>query len=383
MQFSIQGGFSLRLLILLLLLSSKSWAEEYCFDQAELLSEDFKEKMEDLMGQYHQEHDFKMTVVLRQSLEGGNIEESSKYWRQKLQEENQPFGLLLISTDDKKVRLELDKVFSPEQTQGILNLITPLLKEAAYAEAIALTLKLVGKTLAAPPSSPPPPVEKKIGKQEYHLLIPALILFFILFLARGKKNKNSWVLQPQVKEENLCALELVPVVLRQSSSYPVAHFRLSVLLSLSATPLFFFYLRSFFPERELLWAMLWSQTGLFFCGYLLSFRANIKRIFCTGSEMQEEVRQKARQLFYRHKKNNDKPLAMLVISLLEKKVELVAEQQVLDSLPANQIQQIIKNTTHTVKVQGFEKGAAWGIKALAEASSEKFPITLKEETSDE
>ncbi len=172
--------------------------------------------------------------------------------------------------------------------------------------------------------------------------------------------------------EALTSAEIIPIVLAQSDFYPAAHFRLAILCALSLNPIIHYIP---WEWEEPTW-YLWVQVPALIFGYFLGFRPSFKKLFSTSSEIKEEVHQKALELFHRHKVHTTKNRngVLILVSLLERRVEIIPDHGIIQNIESNKIQQIIKRMTRTIKREGVESGLIFGIQALGELFQEKFPI---------
>ena len=159
-------------------------------------------------------------------------------------------------------------------------------------------------------------------------------------------------------------IELTPVVLKQSDLYPAAHFRLAILCALSVS-LAMYYLP--WPWTDPIW-FLWAQVPALALGYFLAYRQGIKRIFSTSAELNEETHQKALEIYHARLMDSDngKPKAIVLFSQLEKRIELVMDQKLRNSITPKEFNDLIKEVAKTTKTQGVTKGLVQLIGRLEE-----------------
>ena len=117
--------------------------------------------------------------------------------------------------------------------------------------------------------------------------------------------------------------EVVPVFLKQSDAYPAANSRMAIFLAI-ITPIIFYY--SDFTFSHPLWP-LFVQAPALVIGYFLANHPMIKRFFTLKEEMDEEVHQRALEIFYENKltSTKDRTGILIMVSLLEHRVEILAD----------------------------------------------------------
>ena len=154
-------------------------------------------------------------------------------------------------------------------------------------------------------------------------------------------------------------------IVDKSDAYPAAHFRLSILVSLTVSMSMYFVPWTF---SDPIW-YLYAQLPALLFGYLLANRKTFKRFFTTSAELAEESFQKALEVYYENKMKED----LLFISLLERKVYLINFEQTDDKAKENKkaIQQLSKE----IKRSGL-------LKAI-DHYLETRPIELSQELSKE
>ncbi|MGK0367677.1 MAG: putative membrane protein [Thermoproteota archaeon] len=125
-----------------------------------------------------------------------------------------------------------------------------------------------------------------------------------------------------VAAESKTSGEIVPVILSKSDAYPAAHFRMALIIGMLFS--FVCYYGYDFEDPIML---LWIQIPGMITGYFLAHIGVVKRMLTTKSELEEEVHQKALEIFYHNKVSitRDRTGIMIYISLLEKKVQVLAD----------------------------------------------------------
>ena len=185
-----------------------------------------------------------------------------------------------------------------------------------------------------------------------------------------QKDKNL-IAEAVTKAEAHTSGEILPVILKQSDFYPAAHFRLAIVMGLIFS-IILYYNYDFDDPILLLWIQF---PGMVF-GYLLAFIPALKRIFVTKSEMNEEVHQRAIEVYFENQVSmtRDRTGIMIFVSLLERKVEVLADSGINSKVEKNYwdelVSKLIADIASGEKVQGMISAIASCGKSL----NEGFPI---------
>lgn len=165
--------------------------------------------------------------------------------------------------------------------------------------------------------------------------------------------------------------EIVPVVLSKSDFYPAAHFRIS---------LFFAFLSSLvayslydFDDPIVL---IWIQIPGMILGYLLGYIPFLKRLASTESEMNEEVYQRAVEVFHTTNvsKTKDRTGIMIFVSLLERRVEVMADIGIDSVVSDDYWDKLVSELVVKIKSGKVIEGIAGAIEICGEDLIENFPI---------
>lgn len=165
--------------------------------------------------------------------------------------------------------------------------------------------------------------------------------------------------------------EIVPVILSQSDFYPAAHFRLAIILSVSFS-LITYYAYDFLDP----FILIWMQIPGLILGYLLGFIPSVKALFTTKNEMEEEVHQKAIEVFYHNKvsKTKDRTGIMIFVSLLEHRVEVIGDIGINAVVPANFWEDLVKDLTQSIGKGHITEGIIAAIETCGNSLKGSFPI---------
>ena len=162
----------------------------------------------------------------------------------------------------------------------------------------------------------------------------------------SKRDRD--LIKKAIKDSELKAdVEIVPVILGKSDLYPVAHFRLGMLMALSfsvalyLSPLYFI---------NPLWYLSVQLPG-FFTGYMLAYIPKIKRVFITKREMDEEVYQRGVELFFEEKIHltNKHNGVLIFISELERKIEIIIDHGLMEKCSPEALNTVISHFRDEMK----------------------------------
>lgn len=163
--------------------------------------------------------------------------------------------------------------------------------------------------------------------------------------------------------------EILPVIVQESDFYPGSFWRSS---------LFFSLLSMAFS----LWVFEWGSYEVFssallgsIIGYFLCYLAPLKRLFLNKNEMNEEVRQLVFEnfFFYKVHETQNHSGIMLMISLLERRVELMADKGINDRVEEGTWDHILEELTKKIKRGQIQEGLKKAIESCGEILKEKFP----------
>ncbi|MFZ4712335.1 MAG: TPM domain-containing protein [Bacteriovoracaceae bacterium] len=194
----------------------------------------------------------------------------------------------------------------------------------------------------------------------------------------NEQNLKNLDLKIKNFEENTKG-EIRLAVLTSSDPYPGANYRLSFTLSFLFTAL----IEIFFPlggEQALLLVLAFLLLN-FFCAPYLPFRS----LFILPSEKEREVKEKAMTLFCTQGLANTQNRIgiLLFISALEKKIELIVDQTILQKLGQETLDQIVKEITAYFKKSEYEAGLVAALAHLEKELLVAFPQGLQEKLQDE
>lgn len=170
--------------------------------------------------------------------------------------------------------------------------------------------------------------------------------------------------------------EIVPVVLDRSDTYPAAHFRWAVILSLLFPVCLYF---APIPLHDPVWFLAAQGAGIAL-GLIIAFSAKAKRLMLTKGEINEEVHQRALQAFYEHGVGNtsDRDGVLIFISLLEHRAVILADIGISAKVNNDQWGAILKDGLTNLKKDNLSEALLGLIRATGDKLTQHFPRNSKE-----
>lgn len=184
-------------------------------------------------------------------------------------------------------------------------------------------------------------------------------------------DEKAFIKDAVKKAERRTSGEIVPVILKQSDFYPAAHFRLALVWGIIFS-LITYYTIDFDDPIVLI---LTQIPGIIF-GFLLAYLPFFKRLFTTKSEMEEEVNQKAIEIYFENhvSMTRDRTGIMIFISLLERKVKVLADCGINEKVEKDYWEKIVKNLILNIKRGEIVKGMSEAIETCGNSLEKSFPI---------
>ncbi|MBT3235819.1 MAG: hypothetical protein HN353_07700 [Bdellovibrionales bacterium] len=189
-------------------------------------------------------------------------------------------------------------------------------------------------------------------------------------MKRVDDSSRKKIEQAVAKAELQTSGEIVPVILKQSDLYPAAHFRLALVVGVIFSLIY--YYRFDFDDPI---ALIWVQIPGMLLGYLVAFIPFFKRLLTTKSELQEESHQRAIQIFHEHQVSmtRDRTGIMIFISLLERRVLVLADAGINQQVAANYWDQLVATLVGRIKEGREIEGIIEAIEECGKALSNSFP----------
>ena len=173
------------------------------------------------------------------------------------------------------------------------------------------------------------------------------------------------------KAESHTSGEILPVILKQSDFYPAAHFRLALVMGVLFS-LVFYNTYDFNDPITLIWV----QFPGMILGYALAFFPFFKKLFTTNAEMNEEVHQRAIEVYFENKVSmtRDRTGIMIFVSLLEHKVEVLADCGINQKVEKNYWNDLVKNLVSEIASGKKVEGMISAIESCGNSLKGSFPI---------
>lgn len=169
--------------------------------------------------------------------------------------------------------------------------------------------------------------------------------------------------------------EIVPMLIKQSDDYPGARWRLAIVFALLFG--FITYLSistGFVVSLDSGW-ILWSQIPGLYLGYWLGSFSMILRPFLHNVKVDEEIHQRALQAFFSRDLHTtkDRSAILIMVSLLERRVEIIADTGINEKVDAGTWETIIENMLSSIKSESLTDGFCIAIKDCGTVLQKDFP----------
>lgn len=179
--------------------------------------------------------------------------------------------------------------------------------------------------------------------------------------------------------EEKTGAELTLAIFEQADPYPASYYRMAIFPTLFWIVLIetFFHL----SPVAMIAGILMSFLFLFYFGEKLG----IKKYFLSKAEVKREVKEKACELFFTngliHTEN--KVGMILLISLLERKIELVVDQKIKEKISQATLDQMVHVISEKFKQHDYVSGLSESIHFIQEQILLTFQGKIQEKQSDE
>lgn len=165
--------------------------------------------------------------------------------------------------------------------------------------------------------------------------------------------------------------EIVPVVLENSDSYPAAHFRFALLLSVLLSVGLYFAPIDF---QDPVWFLAAQGLGIVL-GLVLAFNSKIKRLMLLKKEINEEVYQRALQAYHEHGVANtkDRDGIMIYISLLERRALIMSDIGISAKVDNSEWQSMLGDALKKIKQGELAQALMDLVRASGDKLAQHFP----------
>jgi len=178
------------------------------------------------------------------------------------------------------------------------------------------------------------------------------------------------VTQAVLQAEKYTTGEIVPMIVTQSDDYAGARWRLAVAGALLAGFLAYFFLGDYDP----MW-ILYAQIPGLYIGYALGNVGVILRPFMLNDKIDDEVNQRALQAFFEHNlhRTKDQTAILIMISLLEHRVEILADAGINSKVPKDTWESIVNDMIVCIKSNDLSEGICVAVRECGEILAKEFP----------
>ena len=168
--------------------------------------------------------------------------------------------------------------------------------------------------------------------------------------------------------------EIVPMIVSKSDDYPGARWRLAIV-----TALLFGLITSLWLDRQPdignpVW-ILWAEIPGLYVGYWLGSFNAILRPFLAATKIDEEVHQRSLQAFFSHnlQATREHTGILIMVSLLEHRVEILADSGINARVSADAWQQIVADMVDQIKAGDIADGLCIAVRECGEVLAKEFP----------
>ena len=186
-------------------------------------------------------------------------------------------------------------------------------------------------------------------------------------ITQANRDKVS---QAVLEAEKHTTGEIVPMIVSQSDNYSGARWRLAVVGALLSGFLAYFFL----DNQDPAW-ILYAQIPGLYIGYALGNVGGILRHFLLDEKIDEEVNQRALQAFYAHRLHHTKERTgiLIMVSLLEHRVEILADAGINAKVSADTWQSIVNDMIACIKTNDLSEGLCIAVRECGDILAKDFP----------
>jgi putative membrane protein len=178
------------------------------------------------------------------------------------------------------------------------------------------------------------------------------------------------ITQAVAEAESRTSGQIVPVILRQSDRYPAARWRMGSVLALITA----LALCVLMPALHSVWVV-WAEVPAFLIGYGLGSIPSLQRAFLAPLEMEEEVRQRAHEVFQLRNlaATRDRTAVLILVSLLERRVQLLADVGIDSKVAAGSWDGLVERLVRSLRSEHPATGLCAAIAECGAILGEHFP----------
>jgi putative membrane protein len=197
-------------------------------------------------------------------------------------------------------------------------------------------------------------------------------------------EQRSEIERTVTKVETKTACEIVPVVASSSGRYDRAEDIVGFWFSLSTAVTFWFVFPSTLPEvgswsGPAYWSLLMLIAGMvaaFVAGVLLASKVNwLRKLFTPRKQMEDEVAERARTIFFDQRVHHtDQRVGLLIyISLYERMAVLLGDEIILKKLGQSELDRLCKHLTQSLREGNCAIAICRTINELGDLLKEPLP----------
>ncbi|MBU0942942.1 MAG: hypothetical protein KJ804_08800 [Proteobacteria bacterium] len=191
-------------------------------------------------------------------------------------------------------------------------------------------------------------------------------------------DEQQFVTDAVHKAELRTSGEIVPMIVSQSDSYPLAKIRGSFLFALPVSLLVTAPVASmFWLESTNMWVFLSLFLPLFWGAMqVIHFFPAIKRYLLSREDMETEVQETALAAFFTERlyKTKDANGILIFISLLERRVWVIADSGISDRIPQERWQEAVSVITLGMRQKKRCQALCQAIGMIGDILEKEFPI---------
>jgi putative membrane protein len=193
----------------------------------------------------------------------------------------------------------------------------------------------------------------------------------MIFLKNVSKSDLDKIKNCVGEVEKKTSGEIVPAIIEKSDLYPGALWRIAFATSLLLTYVLYFFIDDLHFSYYLIAEILFIPVGFFIGKIPFVFRLAI-----TDIELEEEVYQKALELFHSEKVSNtrDRTGILIMASRLERKIIILADSGINEKVTKEFWDEIVEKMSLKIKMGQYGEAFCEAINIAGEKLNQNFPV---------
>jgi putative membrane protein len=182
--------------------------------------------------------------------------------------------------------------------------------------------------------------------------------------------QKKLIAEAVAQAERTTAGEIVPVVLRESDSYPDAQWRAAIVFAFLVAGACLIAFPHWAPHFYF-----WAQAAGLFAGLALGSLPGVRRLFLIQSKTDEEVRQRAIEAFHTLGLGNSKGKTgiLILVSMLEHQVVVLADSGINAKVTSGTWDGLVKSLTSRIRAGQLADGLVDAVKECGRILAQNFP----------